>query len=82
MTHVSGGITALRFVTGLGTPGVRAADLRLAATCTAFSAAYAGAVGYSRVNLHRHHVSDVIGGYVLAVLWPGLGVAHAADRRT
>lgn len=58
-------------------------NLNLVVACATLGAVWSGLVGYSRVKLHRHHVGDVLGGYVLGLLWLGVCVAtaRAIDRR-
>jgi membrane-associated phospholipid phosphatase len=64
--HASGSVAlagSAAYVAWLGTRSVPVtAAVALAGT------AWAGAVGYSRVKLARHHISDVAGGYALGAL--------------
>jgi membrane-associated phospholipid phosphatase len=59
------------------------APARLRPLVAAFGAAFAAAVGCSLLILAWHMPSDVLGGYLVAILWAALAVAalRAAERR-
>lgn len=79
--HSSGTVALAGSVCALIWYGTR--NLRLTFVGAALGSAWAALVGYSRVKLHRHHVGDVFGGYVLGLLWLGICAAAARtfDRR-
>jgi undecaprenyl-diphosphatase len=49
----------------------------------AFAAVVIGAIGYSRIYLGVHYPSDVIAGYLSALVWVlGVGIANESANRT